>query len=140
MLTLKAAKHVALMVSVMRDRSVNLIVASKAVVHPNAVPFVGLSANAVRGLRYTFNDQAEGFGVSPTKLCDMCDILSEQLAASENLDLEAKRLNRQVRSLFKVLDTDRNKLVDAIGFLAAVAAISTNTGHSARLRGGPARA
>jgi WD40 repeat protein len=97
----------------------------KAVLDANAVPFASLSANAVRGLRYTFNDQAEGFGVSATKLCDMCEILSEQLAASENLDLEAKRLKRQVRSLFKTLDTDRNKLVDAIGFLAATALISS---------------
>lgn len=97
----------------------------KTVLHPNAVPFAGLSANAIRGLRYTFNDQAEGFGVTPEKLCDMCEILSEQLAASENLDLEAKRLKRQVRSLFKVLDTDQNKLVDAIGFLSAVALISS---------------
>ena len=38
----------------------------------------------------------------------MCEILSEQMAASENLDLEVKRLKRATKSYFKLLDTDKN--------------------------------
>ena len=55
----------------------------------------------------------------------MCEILSEQMAASENLDLETKRLKRSVKTFFKLLDTDHNKLIDAIGCLSALAMISS---------------
>ena len=97
----------------------------KATMYPNAVPFVGLSSGALHGLRYAFNDQLEGFGVSKSKLVDMCEILSEQMAASENLDLEAKRLRRATKSYFKLLDTDQNKLIDAIGCLSGLAMVSS---------------
>jgi len=97
----------------------------KARVHDAAIPFIGLSANSIRGLRHAFNDQLEGFGVSKNKLVDMCSILSEQMAASENLDLENKRLQRATKLYFKLLDTDRNKLIDAIGCLSGLAMVSS---------------
>jgi hypothetical protein len=97
----------------------------KACVHKAAIPFVGLSSGAIHGLRHAFNEQLEGFGVTKSKLVDMASILSEQMAASENLDLEAKRLKRSTKLYFKLLDTDHNKLVDAIGCLSGLALISS---------------
>ena len=103
----------------------NKIQNGKARVHSSAIPFIGLSANSIRGLRHAFNDQLEGFGITKNKLVDMCEILSEQMAASENLDLEVKRLKRATKSYFKLLDTDKNKLIDAIGCLSGLALVSS---------------
>lgn len=61
---------------------------------------------------------ADGFGISLAEMQLIC----AQLAAE--VDLSSTEVDKQVENLFKILDNDNNALVDAIEFLAGLAAAS----------------
>eukprot|EP00949_MAST-11_sp_MAST-11-sp1_P004048 g4048.t1 len=97
----------------------------KAQVIPEAQPFVGLSKNVIEGLYVAFNTNSEGFAISRRQLVDICIVTKETLAATENVELEDKRRERAVKQLFKAMDTDKNKLIDALELQATLTMLSS---------------
>ena len=83
-----------------------------------ADPFTNLPRKAIAHLWQTFNDVADGFGVSVDELVEICTDLKDELNVSRLAIIE------KTTALFEVLDTDRNGLVDALEFISTIAALS----------------
>jgi hypothetical protein len=67
----------------------------KAVFVPAAGPFLSLEPTALEGMWRSFNEVAEGFGITPSELRRICSA-KELVVSPEDID-----------SLFRCLDTDR---------------------------------
>ncbi|KAG3112607.1 Echinoderm microtubule-associated protein-like 6 [Phytophthora idaei] len=81
--------------------------------------FLNASERDVNKLWESFNDVAEGFGLSQDELVEICRSMQQTLeihARSEMDQLSA--------ALFAALDTDENGLVDALEFLGTMAMMS----------------
>ncbi|KAJ8602363.1 hypothetical protein CTAYLR_004254 [Chrysophaeum taylorii] len=109
----------------------------KAAFQPSIRLFINLSSGGIEALWEAFNDVssetcvernnrmqvADGFGISLPEMQLVCAQLSGELA------LARPQLDLQVETLFRELDADNNALVDAIEFLASLAAASGITLH-----------
>ncbi|TYZ67125.1 hypothetical protein PybrP1_010016, partial [[Pythium] brassicae (nom. inval.)] len=88
----------------------------KAALVAAATPFVNASEKYVNKLWETFNDVAEGFGLSQDEASEVCRALQPAL------EIHAKaEMDQLTAALFAALDTDENGLVDALEFLGTVA-------------------
>eukprot|EP00940_MAST-03C_sp_MAST-3C-sp2_P003191 g3191.t1 len=85
---------------------------------PNARPFINLRKKSVELLWESFNDIADGFGLTRNEFVEICQILEKALRRKRS---EMKDLSNL---LFDELDTDKNELVDALEFLSTVALVS----------------
>lgn len=83
-----------------------------------AEPFLSLPQSAVDELWRSFNLNTEGWGLNPAQFTRMLGALTQTLQLDDDAarDLYGK--------LFEVFDTDKNDLIDALEFLATIAAIS----------------
>ena len=95
----------------------------KADYDPTTRVFVNLSSGAMEALWESFNDVADGFGISLSEMQLICQELTSELEIGRPL------LDKQVLAFFAKMDSDENALVDAIEFLATLAMAS---GMSAR--------
>lgn len=84
-----------------------------------AAPFLDLPTAAIDALWRSFNLNTEGWGLDPAAFVRMCAVLRD--AAGVKDDDEAEKAFRE---LFAVFDTDKNDLIDALEFLATIAAVS----------------
>lgn len=80
--------------------------------------FINISPGAVEALWESFNDVADGFGISLREMQAICHELTSEL------DVGLPLLNKKVEELFIRMDSDCNALVDAIEFLSAIAMAS----------------
>ena len=80
--------------------------------------FVNVSPGAIEALWESFNDVSDGFGISSYEMQVICQELASELEVGIPL------LNKKVEELFVRMDSDRNALVDAVEFLAAIAIAS----------------
>ena len=78
--------------------------------------------DAVDQLWESFNDVAEGFGLSIEEFLEI-----NRTALKEHMELSDKKIDQLSAKVFSVLDDDKNDLVDALEFLAAFAVISGMT-------------
>lgn len=83
-----------------------------------ADPFVNLPKKAIQHTWQMFNDIADGFGINKEELEEICADLKEELNISRLGMLEF------TASLFFVLDTDSNGLIDALEFIGAISSVS----------------
>ena len=90
----------------------------KAVYEEGCIPFLNLSFAALERLWEAFNDVADGFGVSQYEMEEICSELMDELSVNRT------KMNEISGMLFRLLDTDKNDLVDALEFLAATAVVS----------------
>ena len=67
---------------------------------------------------YVSTDVADGFGVSQYEMEEICSELMDELSVNRT------KMNEYTGMLFRLLDTDKNDLVDALEFLAATAIVS----------------
>ena len=95
----------------------------KANYDPKTRVFINLSPGAIEALWESFNDVADGFGISLCEMQLICQELTSELEVGRPL------LDKQVEALFVRMDSDENALVDAIEFLSTLAMAS---GLSAR--------
>ena len=66
----------------------------------------------------SFNDIADGFGLTRDEFVEICQVLEKPLRRKRT---EMKDLSNL---LFDLLDTDKNELVDALEFLTSMALVS----------------
>lgn len=85
---------------------------------PASDAFTNLPRRAISNLWQVFNDIADGFGISKDEFEEICADLKDEMCLSR-IAMIAK-----ADSLFEVLDTDRNGLVDALEFMSAISGIS----------------
>jgi Ca2+-binding EF-hand superfamily protein len=90
----------------------------RAALVPAAGPFSNLSRRAIANLWQAFNDIADGFGVSKDEFEEICCDLKDEWNVSR-LSVTGK-----AAVFFKLLDTDKNGLIDALEFVSTVAALS----------------
>ena len=81
-------------------------------------PFVNLSHDACLRLWEAFHDIAEGFGLQCDEAQEICETLLRDMTC------EREELDAMVESMFHVLDTDENGLVDALEFMVTLALLS----------------
>ena len=95
-------------------------VLGRATYSEDALPFVNLQKNAVYDLWESFNDVAEGFGVNLEEFKEICSVLQAPWG-----NMRKPALERLCESFFeRVLDTDKNGLVDALEALAAITVVA----------------
>ena len=90
----------------------------KAEWDPRARIFMNLPPGAINALWESFNDVADGFGIS---LCEM-QLICQELTTE--LEISRSALNKHVQTLFNQIDSDENALVDGIEFLSTLAMAS----------------
>ena len=90
----------------------------KAKWDPRARIFMNLPPGAINALWESFNDVADGFGIS---LCEM-QLICQELTTE--LEISRSALNKHVQTLFNQIDSDENALVDGIEFLSTLAMAS----------------
>ena len=73
---------------------------------------------SIEALWEAFNDVADGFGITLFEFQEICAELAPELGVNRT------KMDDKCASLFSVLDDDKNGLIDAIEFLAAVAVAS----------------
>tara|TARA_B100000482_G_scaffold51867_2_gene34843 strand:+ start:1631 stop:2200 length:570 start_codon:yes stop_codon:yes gene_type:complete len=95
----------------------------KARYHAKARAFVNLSAGAIEAVWESFNDVADGFGISLGEMQLICQELTSELEIGRPL------LDKQVEALFIRMDSDENALVDAIEFVSTLAVTSGMSAH-----------
>jgi len=95
----------------------------KARYDPRVRAFVNLSPGAIEAIWESFNDVADGFGISLCEMQLICQELTSELEVGRPL------LDKQVQSLFARMDSDENALVDAIEFLSTLAMTSGMSGR-----------
>lgn len=83
-----------------------------------AEPFLSLPQSAIDELWKSFTLNTEGWGLNPAQFVRMCRVLQATMALD---DAAAEKL---YTDLFAVFDTDKNDLIDALEFLATIAAVS----------------
>ena len=83
-----------------------------------ADPFVNLPKKAIQHTWQMFNDIADGFGISKEELEEICADIKDDLNISRLTMMEF------TSSLFEVLDTDQNGLIDALEFIGTISSIS----------------
>ena len=81
-------------------------------------PFVNLSQDACLRLWEAFHDIAEGFGLQCDEAQEICETLLRDMTC------EREELDAMVESMFHVLDTDENGLVDALEFMVTLVLLS----------------
>eukprot|EP00937_MAST-01D_sp_MAST-1D-sp2_P003926 g3926.t1 len=91
----------------------------KAAIVPEAKKFVNLPKDAVDQLWESFNDVAEGFGLSIEEFLEIT-----RTALKDTMELSDKKIDQLSAKVFAVLDDDKNDLVDALEFLGAFALLS----------------
>ena len=91
----------------------------KAPLHPSSLPFLNLPRSTIIELWESYNDIAEGFGLT---LAEFQDIL--QTSLKEYLGVSDKRLAALASEIFSLYDDDNNGLIDALEFLSSFALIS----------------
>jgi WD40 repeat protein len=92
--------------------------AGKAAYADAARPFLNLSPTALAALWDSFNDVADGFGLSSREVQQICAILQDEL------QLPRCKLDEKASGLMDLLDVDCNGLVDAIEMMSALAVCS----------------
>lgn len=90
----------------------------RAVLLPAAEPFTNISRKGVLHIWQVFNDIADGFGISQDEVEEICADLRDELNVSR------LAMIGNATSLFQVLDTDKNGLIDALEFVSTIAALS----------------
>lgn len=90
----------------------------KASLLSSASPFTNLPRRAVLTVWQSFNDVADGFGISQDELEEICTELKDELNVSK-IGMAGKSAE-----LFRILDTDKNGLIDALEFISALASLS----------------
>ena len=80
---------------------------------------MNLPKDAVDQLWESFNDVAEGFGLSIEEFLEI-----NRTALKEHMELSDKKIDQLSAKVFSVLDDDKNDLVDALEFLGAFALLS----------------
>ena len=93
----------------------------KGYVVAEAEPFLSLPQSAVDELWKSFNLNTEGWGLNPAQFIRMCKALQPAMQLDDDVAEET------YRGLFQVFDTDKNDLIDALEFLATIAAIISRT-------------
>ena len=91
----------------------------RATIVPEVRKFVNLPKDAVDQLWESFNDVAEGFGLSIEEFLEI-----NRTALKEHMELSDKKIDQLSAKVFSVLDDDKNDLVDALEFLGAFALLS----------------
>jgi WD40 repeat protein/Ca2+-binding EF-hand superfamily protein len=91
----------------------------RATVVPEAKKFVNLPKDAVDQLWESFNDVAEGFGLSIEEFLEI-----NRTALKEYMELSDKKIDQLSAKVFAVLDDDKNDLIDALEFLGTFALLS----------------
>ena len=81
--------------------------------------FVNLPSRRIYDLWESFNDIAEGFGLTYDEMGEMIRVVLKDF-----LGYTEKKLDGLSRTLFKTFDDDKNDLVDALEFLSALAVVS----------------
>ena len=90
----------------------------KCTLQPAAEAFANLPRKAINHLWQVFNDIADGFGIGVDELIAISTDLKDEINVSRLSIIEKTTL------LFELLDTDKNGLIDALEFMATIAAIS----------------
>ena len=72
---------------------------------------MNLPPGAINALWESFNDVADGFGISLCEMQLICQELTTELESSRSA------LNKHVQTLFNQIDSDENALVDGICLL-----------------------
>ena len=90
---------------------------------PASKPFLNLRKHSVELLWESFNDVADGFGLSRDEFVEIMMVLENAMQRKRS------ELVEMSNELFDNLDTDKNDLVDALEFLATVALVSAMDIH-----------
>eukprot|EP01041_Mallomonas_annulata_P011266 gene11266-23570_t len=85
---------------------------------PAAEPFANLPRKSIAQIWQVFNDIADGFGICRDELEEICADLKDELNISRLAMVE------KAGTLFTILDTDKNGLIDALEFSSTIAAMS----------------